>query len=377
MNTKSLALLLLFVMANIISYAQNKEYVYVGTFSVRDGDGIYVYQFNRTKRTLSLVEKVKTLESPSYLAVHPSKKFLYSVNRGSISSSETGGSVSAYTINPATGKLTFLDNRSSYGSGPCHISLDQTGTYAFVSNYTEGNLVVFPLFEDGLIGNPTDSKKYFGHSINQSRQQEPHIHMARVSANNKYVFVSDLGTDKLYTYHFDAENGRLTSTQQEAISVTPGSGPRHFDFHPDGKSLYLVEELTSTLAHFQYQNATGTLTMSSDTIPSLSTAFTGKNTSADIHIHPTGKFLYVSNRGANTIVIYAIQSDGSLKRIGEQSTQGKTPRNFAIDKRGEFLFVANQESDNIVMFRINAKTGKLTPLPQQVKVKSPACIKFY
>lgn len=374
---KNIILICSFCFVANLSAAQHKEYLYVGTYSIRDGDGIFVYEFNRARRSLSLVQRVKTLESPTYLEIHPSRKFLYAVNRGSISSAEPGGSVTAYSISKTTGKLTFLGNRPSYGSNPCHISIDNTGNYAFVSNYEEGNLVVFPLFEDGLIGNPTDSKKYSGSSIHESRQRTPHIHMAQVSPDNRFVFVSDLGTDKLYRYQFDENDGKLLSTSQNEINVAPGAGPRHFTFHPSGKSFYLIEELYSTVAQFEYQNTTGTLTLVQDSIESLAPTYTGKNTSADIHVHPNGRFLYVSNRGANTIAIFAIQANGSLKRISEQSTNGKTPRNFVIDKKGEYLMVGNQESDSITMFKINSKTGKLTPMPTVVKVKSPACLKLY
>lgn len=377
MRTKTGILILSFLLLTCLLHAQNKEYLYVGTYSVRDGDGIYVYEFNRAKRLLTLVQRVKTLESPTYLEIHPSKKFLYAVNRGSISPTEPGGSVTAYSINKTNGKITFLGHRQSFGSNPCHISIDKTGNYAFVSNYAEGNLVVFPLFEDGLIGNPTDSKKYFGNSINTNRQESPHVHMTRVSPDNRFVFVSDLGTDKIYSYQFDAENGKLTSTAQGEIKVMPGAGPRHFAFHPSGKSLYLVEELYSTVCQFEYQTTSGSLKIVKDSIPTLPPAYAEKNASADVHVHPNGRFLYISNRGANTIVIFSILADGTLKRIGEQPTQGKTPRNFVIDKKGEFLMVGNQESDSIVMFRINPKTGKLTPLPNTIKVKSPACLKLY
>lgn len=237
-------------------------------------------------------------------------------------------------------------------------------------------MVVFPLFDDGLIGNPTDSKKYVGKSIHETRQEAPHAHMTRVSPDNRFVFVSDLGTDKIYSYQFDAENGKLLPSTQGEVKLIPGAGPRHFDFHPNGKSFYLVEELFSTVGQFEYQSTTGNLKIVKDSIPTLAPGFTEKNATADIHILPNGRFLYVSNRGANTIVVYAIQTDGSLKHIGEHSTQGKTPRNFVIDRKGEFLMVGNQESDNIVMYRINLKTGKLTQLPNTVKVKSPACLKL-
>ena len=368
----------LFLTLSVLSsLAQSKkEYLYVGTFSVRGSEGIYIYTFNRAKKSFTLVQTVTGLESPSFLGIHPTRKFLYSVNRGKASENETGGSVTAYTLDAKTGKLNALNTRSSFGADPCHISFDKTGQYAFVSNYNEGNLVVLPLFEDGLVGNPSDSKKYTGSSINPDRQQSSHLHSALISPDNRFLYAADLGTDKIYIYNFNLKKGTLDDSNQKEVSVKAGTGPRHFAFHPSGNYMYVAEELTSTVATFKVDKKTGNLTILQDSVVSLPKTFTGKNTAADIHVDPKGKFLYMSNRGYNGLSIYSIGADGKIKLTGQQTTGGSTPRNFMIDSKGEYIFVAHQDTDTIAAFRINAKTGKLTSVGKPLKVPAPVCLKM-
>jgi 6-phosphogluconolactonase len=353
-----------------------KEILYVGTYSVRDSKGIYAYTFNRVKNSLTLIQEVPSLESPSFVTVHPSKKFLYSVNRGKADVADQGGSVSAYGIDPSTGRLSGLNHKSSYGEGPCYVEVDKTGKYVFVSHYGEGNITVLSLFKDGQIGSVSDSKKYTGNSINAERQQSPHIHSTTVTPDNKFVYVIDLGTDKIYIYEFNAADGTLHAASVPEVNVVPGAGPRHFTLHPSGNFAYVAEELTSTVGVFSVDKATGALTILQDSVISLPENYTEKNTSADIHTDPTGRFLYVSNRGANVISIFSIAEDGKITLVGHQDTGGKVPRNFLVDPKGEYLFVANQDSDTINIFRINQKTGKLTPLGKPVSVPSPVCLKW-
>lgn len=368
-------LLLLLALATTVSIAQDKkEILYVGTFSVRGSAGIYAFTFNRAKKTLTPLQTVPSLESPSYLGIHPSKKFLYSVNRGKASDSDLPGSVSGYGIDSKTGRLSGLNTRSSFGADPCYVSIDRAGEYAFISNYGEGNLVVLPLFEDGLIGAPSDSKKYSGSSVNPARQEAPHIHMARMSPDNKFLYAADLGTDKIYIYRFS--NGKLMEATPPEAMVKPGTGPRHFAFHPTGNYLYLAEELTSTVAVFKVNKETGKLTVLQDSVVSLPPTFSGKNSSADIHVTPNGKFLYLSNRGFNGVSIFSVAADGKITLTGHHVTGGAIPRNIMIDPRGEYLFVAHQDSDTIAIFRINPKTGKLTPVGKPTKVPSPVCLKM-
>ncbi len=374
---KTVLLIALCLVASFSSRSQpKKEILYVGTFSVRGSQGIYAYSFDRVKRTLKLLQAVPSLESPSYLTVHPSGKFLYSVNRGKAEVSDNGGSVTAYGIDPKTGKLSGLNTRPSYGADPCHISIDKTGQYAFISNYSEGNLVVLPLFDDGLIGSPSDAKKYTGGSIHPTRQESPHIHSAVVSPDNRFLYVQDLGTDKIYIYEFNASNGSLISAKTPEVNVTPGSGPRHFTFHPTGKFAYLSEELTSSVCVFGVNKATGELSVLQDTVRSLPPTFKGSNTSADIQTDTRGKYLYMSNRGMNAISIFSILPAGKINLVAQQATNGKTPRNILVDPKGEFIFVANQDSDTIVVYRINSKTGKLTVVGKPLKVPSPVCMKM-
>ena len=352
-----------------------KEILYVGTYSIRESKGIYVFELNRAKGTLELVQTIEDLASPSYMEIHPSGKFLIAVNRGAIDGSNTSGSVSSYAIDPESGKLTFINHASSFGREPCHITIDKSGEWAFISNYNEGNFIVLPIFEDGSVGAPTDSKKYSGSSVNRLRQEQPHVHSAQISADNKYVYVSDLGTDKIYQYIIDTKNGRINPSVKPEVNVAPGAGPRHFAIHPNGDYAYSAEELSSTVAVFAIDKTTGALNLLQDTVRSLPKDIREINTSADIHTDPNGKFLYMSNRGADVISSFLINPDGKISFKSVIKTQGKTPRNFLVDNKGKFLWVANQNSDNLVTFRINPKTGDLTYTGEQIKIPSPVCIK--
>jgi len=353
-----------------------KSLLYVGTFSLRGSQGIYVYQFDRAKGALKLLQTVPGLESPTFLTVDRTGRFLYSVNRGRADVNDKGGSVSAYAINAKTGHLSGLNTRSSYGESPCFISLDQTGKQAFICNYLGANMLVLPVFKDGLLGVPSDSKKYFGSSVHPERQTEPHIHAAYVSPDNRFVYVTDLGTDRIYIYKFDATTGRLSDADVSEARVHPGSGPRHLAFHPNGKFAYVVEELSSRVGVFNVNIDNGALTMLQDTVRALPPAFTGTNTSADIHFHPNGEYLYMSNRGHNSISQFSVGANGTIKLVDIQDCGGKTPRNFMIEPRGEFLFVANQDSDNVVLYKIDGKTGKIKKTGKTVNVPAPACISY-
>lgn len=348
----------------------------MGTFSVRGSQGIYAYTFDRAKQRLTPLQTVPSLESPTFLAIHPTKKYLYSVNRGKANIADQGGSVSAYGIDGATGRLSGLNHKSSYGEGPCYVSIDKSGKYLAIAHYNEGNLTILSLFKDGQIGGVSDAKKYTGNSVNPERQESSHAHAAVFSEDNKFLYVTDLGSDKIYIYGFNESDGTLQIPETPEVTVAPGAGPRHVTFHPTGNYLYLAEELTSTIAVYAVDKETGSLTVMQDSVQSLPDNFTGDNTSADIHTAASGKFLYLSNRGADIISIFAIGDDGKITASGHQSTGGKTPRNFLIDPQGEFLFAANQDSDTINIFRINPKNGTLTPVGKPVPVPSPVCLKM-
>ncbi len=347
-----------------------KEIMYVGTYSLRGSEGIYVFEFDRKAGSMQPLQSVSNAKSPSFLALHPSGKFLYSVNEGA----DKRGGVSAYSVDPSTGKLQYINGQSSLGGGPCHISVDQTGKTAFVSNYGGGSLAVLPILANGSLGAATDSVKNTGSGANAQRQDKPHVHSATVAPDNRFVYVADLGTDKLHIYQTDVKDSKVKPASTPYATVKPGSGPRHFTFHPNGKYAYLVEELTSTVAAFSRNAQTGALTLLQDGVQTLPANFTENNTSADIHVDPSGKFLYQSNRGYNGLAIFAIGNDGKLTKVGDQPTEGKTPRNFLIDPKGEFVFVAHQDSDNITIFKRDQKTGKLTYTGQSVKVPAPVCV---
>lgn len=353
-----------------------KEILYVGTFSVPGSEGIYVFEFDRQQASLKLIQTVPTPRSPSFLEIHPSGKYLYSVNRGGVDERENVGSVSAFLIDPKTGKLSLLNQQSSYGRDPCHISFDKTGHWAFVANYSEGNFLVFPVLNDGLVGAPVDSCRHHGNSINRERQQKPHIHSSFRAPDNRFVLVCDLGTDEIYSYQLQEKTGHIVEANKPYVSVTPGCGPRHLTFHPNGNIVYAAEELTSTVGVFRYDSKSGSLHVLHDSIPSLPAAYSGINTAADIHVGGKGKFLYLSNRGHDALEIFAIQKNGDLKLIGSESTRGKTPRNFMIDRQGAYLFAANQDGDTIILFKIDQRSGALAYMGNPYAVPSPVCLKL-
>ena len=347
-----------------------KEIMYVGTYSVRGSEGIYVFEFDRKAGTMQPVQTVTNDKSPSFLALHPSGKYLYAVNEAA----DKSGGISAYTVDRSTGKLTFLNAESTLGTGSCYVSVDQTGQTALVANYGGGNLAVLPIKPDGTLGASTDNVQDTGTGPNTQRQDKAHVHSAILAPDNRFVYTADLTTDKLNIFAIDVKASKVKPATPAFASVKPGSGPRHFTFHPNGKFAYLVEELTSSVATFSRNAKTGELTLLEDNVKTLPADFTGQNTSADIHIDPSGKFLYQSNRGHNSLAIFRIGNDGKLTKVGNQSTEGKTPRNFLIDPKGEFVFVANQDTDNITVFKRNSQTGQLTYTGQSIKVPAPVCV---
>jgi 6-phosphogluconolactonase len=359
------------------AYGQTaKEILYVGTYSVRGSEGIYVYEFNRKKENFELIQTVNTPESPSFITVHPSGKFLLSVNRAGLPGNPNTGSVSAFRIEASTGKLTLINHQPSYGSGPCHISTDHTGKLAFVSNYTEGNVIVFPIAADGALKACSDSVRFSGKSINPTRQEKPHAHSSLPSPDNRFLLATDLGTDRIYSYTLNIANGKIVPAQKPFISVEPGSGPRHFTFHPNGRFVYLVEELTSTVAVFSYNKKTGDLTLIQDQIKSLPDDFKSVNTAADIHTDAKGKYLFLSNRGHQSLAVFDILADGNVKFKFTQPVAGEKPRNFLVDPQNQFVWVANQDTDNIIMLALDDKNGKLQETTVQIKVPSPVCLKM-
>ena len=283
--------------------------------------------------------------------------------------------MSAFAIQPETGKLSLLNQVSSHDEGPAHITLDRTGKYALVSNYTLGSVAVFPVLKDGRLGEATSFVQHKGSSVNPERQKGPHAHAIALSPDNRFAVVADLGLDQLLVYSFDAAKGTLGAKPQ-IVKAAPGAGPRHLVFSPDGRFLYVINELQSTVVTYSYNAATGAL-HELQTISTLPKGFSGNNTAAEIEIHPSGKFLFASNRGEDSVAVFAIDSEtGTLTHVANSPTGGKTPRNFAIDPTGSWLLAANQDSNEIVIFRIDRKTGQLNPTRESLQVPSPVCLKF-
>lgn len=340
------------------------------------GEGIYVYRMDLTSGTLEFTRKITDVTNPSYLAFDPKQRFLYAVNELKSFEGKPTGTVSAFSVDSETGELEFLNKKMTHGTDPCYVVVDKTGRYVFVANFMSGSVCVLPIREDGSLGDPTDFIQHHGSSVNPERQREPHAHSIAIDPSNRYVYAADLGLDKIMIYKFDSEEGKLTPNNPPWVKIKPGAGPRHFTFYPNEKFAYVINELNSTIVAFAYDRNDGTL-KKIQTVSTLPEGFKDVNYCADIHIAPSGKFLYGSNRGHDSIVIYRINEEsGKLTYVGCESAEGKTPRNFAIDPTGRFLLAANQDTDTIVTFHIDQKTGRLSPTGNVTEVPTPVCIKM-
>jgi 6-phosphogluconolactonase len=355
----------------------NTEFlVYIGTYTGTGttSRGIYAFRLELAKGTLTPVGLVGETESPSFLAIHPNRRFLYAVNESF--AEEKSGGASAFAMDLQSGKLTFLNKQATGGSGACHLVVDRSGKNLLVANYGGGSVAVLPIQKDGRLRESSAFIQHQGSSVEPRRQKGPHAHSINLDSANRFAAVADLGLDKVLVYRFDPTKGSLTPNDPPSTSVKPGGGPRHFAFHPKGRHAYVINEMQSTVTAFAYDARKGTL----KELQSLSTVpekFEGKNSTAEVQVHPSGRFLYGSNRGHNSIAVFAINPEtGQLRFIEHQPTQGKTPRNFGIDPTGSYLLAANQESDNIVVFRIDPESGKLTPTGQVVEAPKPVCVKF-
>ena len=356
--------------------ANGDYFVYVGTYTGPASKGIYAYRFHPVDGKLTSIGLAGEALSPSFLAIHPNGRFLYSVNEMDNYSGQKTGAVSAFSINSHSGKLTVLNTVSSRGGGPCHVLVDKTGKNLLVANYGTGSVASLPIKEDGSLGEASAFVQHAGQVALPERQGGPHAHSVNLSADNRFMIATDLGLDEALVYRFDAAKGTLTPNDPPFAKVEPGSGPRHFAFQPGDRYAYAINEIKSTITAFRYDRARGTL-QELQTVSSLPKDFSENNSTAEIAVEPRGKFLYGSNRGHNSIAVFAIDPHkGTLTLVEHTSTQGKTPRNFAIDPTGAYLFAANQDSGNIVLFHIDQKTGRLTPAGQTLEVGAPVCVTF-
>ncbi|MGH9743606.1 MAG: lactonase family protein [Candidatus Acidiferrum sp.] len=350
---------------------------FVGTYTTKTASkGIYAYRFDPAKGQLTSIGVAAETTDPSFLAVHPSGKYLYAVNEIGNFNGEVSGAVSAFSIDAKTGSLKFLNQVPTRGAGPCYVSLDKTGSFVLVANYDSGSIASFPVHGDGSLGTASGFVQHSGTGPNKERQEGPHAHWIGTSPDNRFALAVDLGLDQVIVYGFDGSSGVFTPMLSGFAKVKPGSGPRHLAFRPDAKFAYVISEMTSTVTVFSYHAKNGSFS-SLQTISTLPAGYSGHSDGAEIAILPSGKFLYASNRGHDSIAIFAIdRKKGTLKSLGQVLTGGKTPRHFAIDPTGAYLLAENKESNNVVVFHIDPATGSLTPTGQTIDVHSPVCITF-
>jgi 6-phosphogluconolactonase len=362
--------------------APDDTLVYVGTYTGPKSNGIYLFKLQSqgldVSQTPTLVPLGLAAETPnpSFLEIDRKRRLLFAVNEVETFEGKPTGAVSAFSIDRATGKLTLINRRPSMGKGPCHLVLDKAGRNLLVANYGSGTVAVFPVGPDGRLGEATAVVQHTGSSINPDRQKGPHAHCMTLDPANHFVFACDLGLDKILTYRFDPLKGTLTPGTPAFAEVKPGAGPRHMAFRPDGRFAYVINELSSTVTAFGYDSSAGVL-HELQTISTLPEHFEGPNSGAEVDVHPSGKYLYASNRGHNSVVLFTIdQEKGTLTYVEEQAAGVRTPRHFGIDPAGNYLTIANQGSDTLLPSRIDSANGRLKPSGAFASVPTPVCVKF-
>ena len=351
--------------------------VYVGTYTgEKKGKGIYLFRLPAAPgASLAPLGLAAETPSPAFLEVDASRRLLFAVNEVNTFQLKATGSVSAFRID-AAGRLTLINQQPSMGTGPCHVVLDRTGKNLLIANYGSGSVAVIPVAADGRLGEPSSVIQHEGKSVHPQRQTGPHAHCVTLSPDNRFAFVCDLGLDKVMAYRFDAANGKLAAAQPAFTALKPGAGPRHMAFRPDGRFAYVLNEMNSTVTVFACDAGSGKLT-ELQTASTLPPSFDGRNSTAEIAVHPSGKWLYVSNRGHDSLALFAIdRAKGTLTYSAAQSTGGKTPRHFALLPGAKQLAIGNQNSDTLLLCRIDEATGRLSPAGAPVEVPSPACVVF-
>jgi 6-phosphogluconolactonase len=355
--------------------AAGSYFVYVGTYTGPKSKGIYAYRYDPKDGQYTPMGVAAEIQNPSWVVTDPRHRFLYAVTEIG-NDGKTHGTISSYSIDPKTGALKFLNKVDSGGGGACHLVVDQTGKMLFVANYGSGSVASFALQADGSIGDRTGFDQHSGSSVNPQRQKGPHAHEVVLSPDNRFLFVPDLGTDQIKIYRVDAAKRTFAPNDPAFVSVKAGLGPRHFTFGRGAHFAYLVCEMGSSVVAFSYDAAKGSLTPV-QTISTLPPGFSGEDNSAEIAVDRSGRFLYASNRGSDSITVFAIDPrQGTLTKTQVVPTKGNIPRNFAIDPTGKYLLAANQKSDSIVVFAIDPKDGQLKPTGQTMDIAAPVCILF-
>ena len=351
---------------------------YFGTYTHGGkSKGIYCYKLDLASGKLTEVGITEGIKNPSFLAIHPGGNFLYAVSEVSEGGKPTGA-VTAFKLDRKSGKLTAINHQSSEGAGPCHVSVDKSGKCVLVANYGGGSIASLPLNADGSLKPAASAIQHEGSSVDPNRQKGPHAHSINVSPDNRFAFAADLGLDKVLIYKLDPAAGTLTASEPAFGQTPPGGGPRHFAFHPSGRFAYVCNEMKSSVTAFNYDADKGALTeiQTITTLPADKQNLPG-NSTAEIQVHPSGKFVYCSNRGHDSLAIFTVdEKTGQLTAAGHQATLGKTPRNFGIDPTGQFVIACNQSTDNVAVFRVDATSGKLTQVGDLLNIPAPVCVKF-
>jgi len=348
--------------------------LYIGTYTTGSGEGINQARMEMHSGTIRVEKTYPGIENPSFLALSSDGNFLYAASETNEYQGTTGGSVTAFRIGRDRSDLILLNARPSLGEHPCHVTVSRNGKFVLTANYSGGNVSVLPVLADGSLGEAVEMQQHSGSGPNKQRQEKAHAHSVNLSPDNRFAYVCDLGIDKVVIYRFNDQTGRLYPAEMPFYRTAAGAGPRHFTFGSDKSSAFVINELNSTLTSLSVDTENGTLT-EIQTVSLLPAPFSGENTGADVHVHPNGQFVYGSNRGHDSIVVFSTdRKAGRLKLVQHQATLGKTPRNFAIDPSGNYLLAANQNSDSIRVFTINQKTGILAPTDNVLMVSSPVCV---
>jgi 6-phosphogluconolactonase len=356
--------------------------VYVGTYTRAASKGIYLFRLQtdnlEVPQNITLVPLglAAATPNPSFLELDVKRRLLFAVNELDRFEDKPTGAVSAFSIDPGSGRLTLVNQQPSMGTGPCHLVLDTARRHLLVANYGSGSVAVFPVGAGGRLGAATGVVQHAGKSVHPRRQTGPHAHCVTLDLANRFAFVCDLGLDKVMAYRFDAQRGTLAPHTPPFAQLKPGAGPRHMVFRPDGRFAYVVNELDSTVTTFRYGADAGVLD-EVQTVSTLPAHFDGANSGAEIGVHPSGKWVYVSNRGHNSVVLFNVDSEkGTLAYVEEQGTGGATPRHFGIEPSAAHLAIANQDSNTVLVARIDAGNGRLTPSGVFANVATPVCVKF-
>jgi 6-phosphogluconolactonase len=363
------------ILSPLVAVAQD-NIVFFGTHSVGPQKGISVAHFNSETGVLTKPELVECAPAPAYFIIHPNGKYLYVCNSNDFARGYTGQTISSYYIDPKNGNITLLNQQSSGGADPSYICMDTSEKFVLVANYKGGSVAVIAIKRNGSLGRITSNIKHAGRSVDSLRQTQPYAHSINLDPANRFALVADLGLDKLFVYRFNSKKGTLEPNEPPFVKVPPGSGPRHLAFHPNGKFVYLINEMASSIITYAWDCAAGKLTelQISTTLPP---DYKGINACAEIEVYPNGRFLYASNRGHESLAVFSIDDmTGKISLLENIPTQGKSPRNFSFDPTGKWLIVTNHGSDNAMVFKVDDSSGHLTPSGEPVPIVYPFCIRF-